>query len=326
MSPRAGAGPIPVIIVSYNTCDLLRECLASLALAEAPVLPVVVDNASADGSAAMVRAEFPAAALLEPGANLGFARANNLGIRHALERCRPPALLLLNPDAALTAGALERLLDFLAAHPRVGMVAPRLIYPDGGRQPAAFRFPTLLMTAFDFWPPRGRGFGRLYDHPLNGRYREDGGAEPFPIDHPLGAAMLVRTEVIEETGAFDESFWLYAEEVEWCWRIRRAGWAIWQQPQATVIHAGGASSAQFRTRSFLALQRARLQFFDKAHGAAWGRAHRLLARAAALHATLNAGLAWARGRIDGAELRRRTWAMAELWRLMRPAAANRKQL
>ncbi len=303
--------PIPIIIVSYNTRDLLRRCLASLALAELPTQPIVVDNASADGSAAMVRAEFPDVIVIEAGANLGFARANNLAVRHLLPAA-PDYVLFLNPDAELTVGALATLVAFADQHPRVALVAPRLIYPDGRAQAAAFRFPTLLMSVFDFWPPRGRGWGRLYNHPLNGRYRADGGDQPLPIDHPLGAAMLVRRHVIDEVGAFNEAFWLYAEEVEWCWRIRRAGWAIWQQPQATVIHAAGASSGQFRTRSFVALHRARRQFFDQAYSPAFGRWYRRIVRVAAMERTLEAVFLWRRGRIDRAELRRRTWAWAEI--------------
>jgi N-acetylglucosaminyl-diphospho-decaprenol L-rhamnosyltransferase len=302
---------IPIIIVSYNTRELLRRCLDSLRLARLPVRPVVVDNASDDGSAELVRRDFPEATLIESGANLGFARANNLGLRQVLPE-QPDYVLFLNPDAELTAGALETLAAFLDAHPRVGMVAPRLVYPDGSHQPAAFHFPTLLMSWFDFWPPRGPGMGRLYDHPLNGRYREDGGPAPFAIDHPLGAAMLVRAATIAEVGAFNEDFWLYAEEVEWCWRIRRAGWAIWQQPQATVIHAAGASSGQFRTRSTLALQQARLRFFNRAYAPAFGRWHRRMVRLAAIQRTLAAVGLWRRGQIDRAELRRRTWTWAEL--------------
>ncbi len=296
---------LPVIIVSYNTCDLLRRCLASLALAAVPTRPIVVDNASTDGSVLMLRAEFPAVTLVEPGANLGFARANNLGLQHAGSA---PYVLFLNPDAELTSGALEALVAFLDEHPQVGMVAPRLIYPDGQHQPAAFRFPTLLMSVFDCWPPHGRGWGRLYDHPLNGRYREDGGQQPFAIDHPLGAAMLVRAQTIAAVGGFSADFWLYAEEVEWCWRIRRAGWAIWQEPRATVIHAAGASSGQFRTRSFLALHQARRQFFAQAYAPGFSRWHSRILQVAALHRALEALWLWRRGRIDRAELRRRTWA------------------
>ncbi|GAA5530258.1 glycosyltransferase family 2 protein [Herpetosiphon gulosus] len=303
--------PIPVIIVSYNTRNLLRECLASLALSSLPTQAIVVDNASHDGSVAMVQTEFPQAHVIESGANLGFAKANNLGIRQALLG-QPNYLLLLNPDAQLTSGALETLVAFLEQHSRVGMVAPRLLYPDGSFQAAAFRFPTLLMNLFDLYPPRGRGFGRLYNHPLNGRYPQDGGDEAFAIDHPLGAAMLVRAETLAEVGLLNEDFWLYAEEVELCWRIRQAGWAIWQEPQATVIHYGGASSSQFRVRSFLALQQARSQFFGLAYSQRFNRWHRRLMTFAGLQRSLAAAWQWQKQTIDQAELRRRTWAWAKV--------------
>ena len=303
--------PIPVIIVSYNTRDLLRQCLQSFGLTKLPVQLVVVDNASADGSVAMIRAEFPQVTLIEAGANLGFAKANNRGIQHVLAD-DPNYLLLLNPDAELTRGALETLHDFLEQHPRVGMVAPRLIYPDGTYQPAAFRLPTILMSWFDFFPPHGRGYGRLYQHFLNGRYPQDGGDQPFAIDHPLGAAMLVRAEAMREINGFDERYWLYAEEVDLAWRMKQAGWAIWQEPRATIIHASGASSSQFRTRSFLALQQARLQFFDRQYPAWFGRWHRRIGRFAAAYRTLEATWLWRRKRIKRDELRRRTWAWSEL--------------
>ncbi len=306
--------PLPVIIVSYNTCALLRDCLASLRTATLPLRPIVVDNASSDGSAAMVAAQFPEVELIAAGENLGFARANNLGLERVLSSAAEYCLLL-NPDAQLTAGALEQLVAFLAAHPRVGMVAPRLLYTDGSFQAAAFRFPTLLMALFDIWPPRGPGLGRLYHHPLNGRYPQDGGAVPFAIEHPLGAAMLVRVATVREVGGFDQALWLYAEEVEWCWRMRQAGWAIWQEPRATVVHIGGASSQQFRTRSFLALHRARQQLFQRIYGPGWNRRYRALLQVAALLKTLGALRAWRRGQIDGAELRRQTWAWGQLPRL-----------
>ncbi len=310
--------PIPVIIVSYNTRDLLRECLASLALSSLATQAIVVDNASHDGSVAMVQAEFPHAQVIESGGNLGFAKANNLGIRHALLE-QPAYLLLLNPDAQLTSGALEALVAFLAQHSRVGMVAPRLRYPDDSFQVAAFRFPTLLMSLFDLYPPRGPGFGRLYHHPLNGRYPQDGGDEAFAIEHPLGAAMVVRAETLAEVGLFNEDFWLYAEEVELCWRIRQAGWAIWQAPQATVIHHGGASSSQFRVRSFLALQQARAQFFRLAYSQRFNRWYRRLITFAGLQRSLAAVWQWRQQTIDQAELRRRTWAWAKVRQIIQPS-------
>ena len=298
---------LPVVVVSYNTRDLLRSCLESLALSTLPTQAWVVDNGSHDGSIEMVRTHFPETQLLETGANIGFARANNLALEQILASAAR-YVLLLNPDAALTAGALEQLVAFGEAHPRVGMVAPRLVYPDGSFQAAAFRFPGLLMAFFDLYPPRGPGLGRLYQHALNGRYVQDGGNTPFPIDHPLGAAMLVRTATIREVGLFDPTFWLYAEEVEWCWRMRKAGWAIWQEPRATIIHAAGASSQQFKVRSFLALHHARQQLFQRMHSPRWNRAYRGLLMLGTLTRTLGALRERLQGRIDNAELRRRTWA------------------
>lgn len=276
---------VAVVVVSYNTCPLLQQCLASTAHTSAHV--VVVDNASQDASPAMVRREFPTVDLIANAANVGFAAGTNQGMRHALAAV--PTLeyvLLLNPDAFLRPGALQALIDFLDAHPRVGAVGARLFYPDGTPQEGAWHFPSLWMTVFDLFPPRGPLLGRLYASPLNGRYREERGSQPFPIDHPLGAAMLMRRAVLDHVGLLDESYWMYAEEVDWCFRCRQAGWAIWQVPQAEVVHVAGASTRQLKSRSFVALHRSRLQFFAKHYSVRFQRWNRRIVRAGMLWATL----------------------------------------
>jgi N-acetylglucosaminyl-diphospho-decaprenol L-rhamnosyltransferase len=225
---------VGVAIVSFNTRDLLAACLESLTTCSLPFHVVVVDNASRDGSAALVRRRFPWVTLIDAGRNLGFAAATNLAIRTV--RDLHPTLdyvLALNPDTVVGEGAIETLVAFLDAHPRVGIVAPRLLNPDGTVQTAAFRFPTLLMTVLDLFPPGEVLPGRLYNSWWHGRYpQEQSGAAPFPIDHPLGACMLVRCAVIDQIGMLDEEYFMYAEEVDWCYRARRAGWAIWQEPRA----------------------------------------------------------------------------------------------
>lgn len=180
---------VGVALVSFNTRDLLAACLESLQACLLPLHVVVVDNASADGSAALVRTRFPHVVLIEAGRNLGFAAATNLAIQ-TLRREHPALeyVLLLNPDTVVRKGAIETLVAFLDAHPRVGIVAPRLLNPDGTLQPAAFRFPTLMMTLLDLFPPGEVLPGRLYNSWWHGRYpQEQSGDAPFPIDHPLGA-------------------------------------------------------------------------------------------------------------------------------------------
>lgn len=262
---QADARSVGVAIVSYNTVDLLRACLASLAASTVPVVVAVVDNGSRDGSVAMVQAEFPAVVCLVPDTNLGFARGTNLAIQQL--QAQAPALeyiYLLNPDTVVHPGSLETLLAFLVAHPRVGVVSPRLVNVDGSLQRGVFRFPTPLMTLFDVLPPGEATPGRFYDSWWHGRYpQEAAGNEPFPVDHPLGAAMLTRASVLAEVGVLDEGYFMYVEEVDWCMRVRQAGWAIWQQPAAVVTHVGGASSRQFRAAMTLALWRSRMRFWQR---------------------------------------------------------------
>ena len=256
---------IGVAIVSYNTVDLLRACLQSLADCTVGVGVVVVDNGSTDDSVAMMAREFPLVTVLVPGENLGFARGTNLAMRRLLADA--PALqyvLMLNPDTVVHAGALEELLAFAVAHPRVGVVSPRLVNPDGSLQRGVFRFPTPLMTLFDLFPPGEVLPGRFYDSWWHGRYpQEAAGTAPFAVDHPLGAAMLTRVSLLQTVGMLDEDYFMYVEEVDWCMRVRRAGWAIWQQPAAVITHVGGASSRQFRAAMTLALWRSRMRYWQR---------------------------------------------------------------
>ena len=304
---------VGVAIVSYNTRELLRACLESLRACTLPLRVVVVDNASRDGSPAMVRESFPEVELIESASNLGFAGGTNRALRALLEGAapgdRPPAyLLMLNSDTVVQPGAIEALAAFLEAHPRVGAVGPRLLNPDGSTQAAAFRFPTLAMTALDLFPPGEVLPGRLYGSWWHGRYPQERGDEPFPIDHPLGACIMTRPEVLAQVGLLDEGYFMYAEEVDWCLRVRRAGWAIWQVPQARVTHVGGASTSQVRARMLVALYASRLRFFRLHYGVAAARRHARLITAGALRWTLLAWRDYARGRIGREELRARLWA------------------
>ncbi|KAB8144914.1 glycosyltransferase family 2 protein [Chloroflexia bacterium SDU3-3] len=309
---------VGVIIVSFNTCALLRECLASLRGCGLPLRTLVVDNGSRDGSQAMVRAEFSEVDLIEPGRNLGFGAANNLGLRQLYggQPAHAGPALLLNSDTVVHPGAIEALADFLAQHPRVGVVGPRLLNPDGSLQHAAFRFPTLSLTALDLFPPGEALPGRLYGSWWHGRYAQEiAGAAPFPIDHPLGACMLVRAEALAEVGGFDEDFFMYAEEVELCHRIRAAGWSIWQQPAAQVTHVGGASTSQLRSQMQIALWESRLRLFRKRYPRRALAAHRALLRVGMLRAALLAWAAFARRQISRRDLRERLYTCGRIAQL-----------
>jgi len=257
---------------------------------------IVVDNASTDGSADMVATEFPQVHLIASPTNLGFAGGNNLVLRtlgfgrqetggrgqgargneasgnsksqipnpkSAIRN--PQSVLLLNPDAEPVGDAIGQMARFLAEHPAVGGVGAQLAYPDGRFQHGAFRFPALWQLWFDLFPPRPR---RLLDSRLNGRYDRTlyAAGRPFPVDFVLGAALMVRREAIESAGVLDEGYFMYAEEVDWCWRIQRAGWPFYCLPTARVIHHGGASTRQFRSQSFLNLWRSRRRLYDRFYG------------------------------------------------------------
>lgn len=304
---------VAVVIVSYNTADLLRSCLTSLVGCALPLHVVVVDNASSDGSAAMVRAEFPTIAVIALSSNLGFARGTNMGLA-ARGLAGETYTLVLNPDTEVQPGAIEAMVAFLDAHPRVGMVGPRLLNPDGSPQAAAFRFPTPLMTALDLFPPGEVLPGRLSGSWWHGRYPHEGGTDPFPIDHPLGACMLLRSEVIAQVGGLDEGYFMYSEEIEWCWRVRAAGWAIWQVPVARVVHVGGAATRQFRWRMLVALYRSRARFAASHYAPAQRLAHTIIVRAGMTRAALRAWRDYADGRLRRDELRAHLLAYGEISR------------
>jgi GT2 family glycosyltransferase len=231
----------------------------------------------------MIAAEFPQARLVASPTNLGFAAGNNLALhqlgfdgveahnpQHAIRDTQhatsmPQFVFLLNSDAEPVGDAIGRMAGYLAAHPQAGGVGAQLQYPDGRFQHGAFRFPDLWQLWFDFFPPRPR---RLLESPLNGRYSRAryAAGQPFPIDFALGAALMVRREAIQTAGLLDEGYFMYAEEVDWCWRIQRGGWPIYCIPAARVIHHGGASTRQFRAQSFLNLWQSRKRLYDRFYG------------------------------------------------------------
>ncbi|NPV09229.1 MAG: glycosyltransferase family 2 protein [Anaerolineae bacterium] len=280
---------LEVAIVSYNVRELLRACLESVfrcAGDEGLRARVwVLDNASADGSADMVERHFAAVLVRRRVSNLGFAGgANALLVEGAGERA---PLLLLNPDTEVRPGALTFLLEDVQALPRAGIVGPGLIYGDGSLQHSAFRFPGLVQTFLEFFPVNWR----LQESGLNGRYPlQERRPWPFLCDHPLGAAMMLRPEMLREVGAMDSGFFMYCEEVDWCWRAWRAGWEVWSDPRAVVVHHAGQSTGQARPAMYVQLWRSRYRLFSKHRGCAYAGAVRLVVRA---------GLARERRRLAG---------------------------
>jgi GT2 family glycosyltransferase len=263
-----------VVIVSYNTRDVLRECLTILA-AESKGLDIqtlVVDNTSRDGSADMVANEFPSVEVIRSSVNLGFAAANNV----AFPKARGRYVILLNSDALLLQGALQRSIAHMDQDPDVGLGGARLVGRDGLDQPSARLFPSLLndlltLSGLAGKYPSSRFFGRF------DRTWADP-AEACDVDWVPGAFSIIRRDVLEKVGYFDENFFLYYEEVDLCRRFQNQGYRIRYWPDVKVIHLGGESSKTVTTLSFsrsgsqLTLWRMRAGFlyYRKHHGAqAW---------------------------------------------------------
>ena len=229
---------IDVVIVSYRCADLLRECLGSLeGLPERESMTVyVIDNASADGTAGVVRAEHPGVHLVENATNRGFAAACNQGIRAGAA----PLVLILNPDAALSPETLAPLLERLAAEPRVAAVGPMLMRPDGTVDHAAKRsFPTIRGALSYFTGLDRRAPGRAqYTAPE---------VAHGPVDAINGAFMLVRREALDEVGLFDEGYWMYMEDLDLCYRLGSAGWTVSYEPRSVATHLKGGSSGAVRS-------------------------------------------------------------------------------
>ncbi len=302
-TPVRDGGEIPdlsIIIVSFQVRDLLDRCLASLARLNKPSTEIwVVDNASNDGSAEWVQEHHPYVHLIANRENRGFAAANN----QALCKTAGRYVMLLNPDTEIPQkepNPLERMLAFMDAHPRAGACGPRLFYGDGSSQHSAFMFPSLAQIYIDLFPVNWR----IQNSRLNGRYprRLFEGAAPFQIDHPLGAAFMVRRETAEQVGWLDEDFFIYVEEVDWARRIRGAGWEIWCVPQAEITHHEAQSTRQFRDRMFVELWRARFHYFHKHHSRVFIASAGLMVRAGMRRAANRARKAQARGAITDGEL------------------------
>jgi N-acetylglucosaminyl-diphospho-decaprenol L-rhamnosyltransferase len=259
-TPRVSA-----LIVSYNTRALLLESIASV-VDQPGVETIVVDNGSHDGSQQAVADRYPSVRLICSDSNLGFAG----GMNRAATCARGRYLLLLNSDAWLESGALDALVELLDRVPRAAMVGPRLRYPDGRPQSAAFRFPGLVQLALDLFP-----IARLMDSSLNGRIAA---RRATRIDHPLGACMLVRSAAWHGVGPLDEGYFMYLEEVDWCRRARQHGWHIWYEPAAVAVHHAGSSTRQQPDAMFAQLWRSRLRYYARFESPTYNRIVHLIVR------------------------------------------------
>ncbi len=246
---------LAIIIVNWNTCRLLKDCLDSI-LANTPNLPVeiwVVDNASSDDSTRMVRERFPQVHLIENLANVGFARANN----QAFQRCNEKYVLLLNPDTIVHPGALDSLVRYLDGQTNVAGVGPRLLNPNGSIQPSIERLPSLFR---EWW--RLFHLDRLY--PVS-QYPKSvlTSKTPQRVEVLNGACILLNTDVVRSMGLFDEDYFVYSEEIDLCDRLGQAGWELHWLPEAVVTHAVGRSTSLVAEHMFLELYRNKIKFFRK---------------------------------------------------------------
>lgn len=229
---------ISIIVVSFNTINLLQRCLHTIKQEATDIKHevIVIDNNSQDGSADWIEQNMPDIRLIRSRENLGFAAANNLGFSHA----RGQYIVLLNPDAFLTNNALVNAVRAMQMNPTLGLAGAHLIGEDGQWQPSARMFPSLLnhllnLSGLAAKYPHSRFFGRV-------DYTWADHEQAMQVDWVPGAFSIIRREVLDQIGFFDEQFFLYYEEVDLCHRIKAAGFTIWYLPDVTVMHVGGACS------------------------------------------------------------------------------------
>ena len=287
---------VAAVVVNYEAGTALATCAASLRSAGVDEL-VVVDNGSTDGSVDALRRNEPEATVLTPGPNLGYGAAANRGAAATVSAY----VLVCNPDLVVSPGAVATLAEALDADPGAGIVGPLVRTPEGGRYPSARRFPSLVDAAghalLGMFRPENR-YTRAYQQAglddlddlddLDGT--SSGDAPVRPVDWVSGACMLVRRSAFEQVGGFDEAYFMYAEDVDLCWRAGRAGWSVLYVPDAEVTHQQGISTAHRPYRMILEHHRSLLRFAGRST-TGW---RRLLLPLVALGIAARAGLAWTR--------------------------------
>ncbi len=261
---------LSIVIVSWNTREMLRDCLASLSAATDGLSceVLVVDNASADGSAAMVGAEFPAVRLIETGANLGFSRGNN----RALPLATGEAVLLLNPDTICPPQSLTRLYRFMQSREQVAVVGPRLVDGDSHPTISGGYFPRLRYHWLGFLDPKRILFrGGLANRTVFVPTRQEVSRE---VEYVMGACFLMPRAALDTVGTLDERFFMYFEETDWCWRARQAGLAVWYCAETEITHLEGQAAEKASVFSLRQFQHSYRLFVAKNYGprqVAWFR-------------------------------------------------------
>tara|TARA_B100000959_G_scaffold80068_1_gene85271 strand:+ start:224 stop:1168 length:945 start_codon:yes stop_codon:yes gene_type:complete len=245
---------ISFIIVNWNTRDILMDCIDSIykTVMDTDWEIYVVDNNSTDGSQAEVKREFPEVKLIENDTNTGFAHANN----QALNIMQGKFAVLLNSDAVLKENAIKKLLDFMTTTPRAGIAGVQLLNDDGSRQNSIDNFPSAETEIFN------KSILRLF---FPGKYpsKNTSYKDPIEVDSVIGACMIVRKEAMDEVGAFDEDYFIFLEETDWCFRMNKKGWKVFHVPDAEVFHLSGHSKKRTPWRSQIEYYISLYKFFRK---------------------------------------------------------------
>lgn len=251
---------LSILIVNYNTCQLTVNCLRSVFASETGYTyeVIVIDNNSKDASVQTIREEFPQVKLIENTENTGFAKANNQGMDVSKGRY----VLLLNSDTVIQPDTIQTMVAFMDDHPSVGASGCKIILPDGSLDKACKRgFPTPSASFYYAF-----GLSKLF--PNNPRFNQYqlGYLDPdqeYPVDCLVGAFMLVRKETLEQVGGLDETFFMYGEDIDWCYRIKQAGWGIHYYPRTTIIHYKGGSARRRPFKIIYEFHRAMILFHRK---------------------------------------------------------------
>ena len=249
---------LSIIIVSWNVQDMLADCLRSIDQYHGTleIETIVIDSASSDGSAEMVKTNFPDVTLHPQTENVGFVRGNNIGLKVAAGRY----LMLLNPDTQVHAHALQKLVALLDEQSEVGIVGPHTLNPDGTHQSTRRRFPSIMTGLFEStWLQKLAPLDSFYVRDL-----PDAGT--FDVDWVQGSALMMRREVYEKIGGLDESYVMYFEELDWCKRAKKAGWRVLYVGDAYITHHGGGSADQVQTQKHVHFQQSKLRYFRKFYG------------------------------------------------------------
>ncbi len=260
---------LSIVILSWNVRDLLDRCLTSIRSDRYAYEIVVVDNASRDGSVALVRAKYPQVVLIANAENCGFTGGNNQGIEAAQGR----AVLVLNPDTEIVGEAIDRMMGYLDHHPEVGALGPALLNPDRSIQSSRRRFPTLTTAFFESTWLQGLAPGSI----LTRYYMDDVPSDTVQeVDWLNGACTLFRRAALDQVGLYDaQNFFMYSEELDLCRRIKASGWKIVYLPDAQVVHDVGKSSEQAVAARHIYYQTSKVHYFRKWHGTFQANALRL---------------------------------------------------